>query len=162
MPEAWSLFFHKRELRPIQQSAIPLILKGESVFLTAPTASGKTEAAIAPLYQRHLSFKRDNLSVIYIAPTKALVNDIFYRLSDYLGVGKESSGVCRYTGDHHDFKEPKGAFVLVATPEALDSLQLTKPQKLEHIRAIVVDEVHFLHGKARGEQLRYVHSRYEQ
>lgn len=127
--------------------------------MTAPTASGKTEAAIAPLYQRHLSFKRDNLSVIYIAPTKALVNDIYYRLSNYLGVGKESSGVCRYTGDHHDFNEPKGAFVLVATPEALDSLQLTKPKKLESIRAIVIDEVHFLHGKARGEQLRYVIAR---
>lgn len=156
MPDAWPLFFHKRGPRPIQQTAIPLILKGESVFLTAPTASGKTEAAIAPLYQRHISFKRDNLSVLYIAPTKALVNDIYYRLCDYLGTGKEFSGVCRYTGDHHDFKEPEGAFALLVTPEALDSLQLTKPSKLEHIRAVVIDEVHFLHGKARGEQLRYV------
>lgn len=156
MPDAWPIFFHKRGPRPIQQNAIPLILRGESVFLTAPTASGKTEAVIAPLYQRHISFKRDNLSVLYIAPTKALVNDIYYRLGDYLGVGKEFSGVCRYTGDHHDFKEPAGAFALISTPEALDSLQLRYPQKLEHIRAIVVDEVHFIHGKARGEQLRYV------
>lgn len=156
MPEAWPLFFHRRRPRPIQLEAMPHILKGASVFLTAPTASGKTEAAIAPLYQRHISFKRDSLSVLYVAPTKALVNDIYYRLCDYLGVGREFSGVCRYTGDHHDFKEPDGAFVLVSTPEALDSLQLTKPQKLAHIRAIVVDEVHFLHGKARGEQLRYV------
>lgn len=159
MPNAWSLFFHRRGPRPIQEQAIPHILKGESVFLTAPTASGKTEAAIAPLYQRHVSFKRSDLSVLYVAPTKALVNDIYYRLSDYLGAGRESTGVCRYTGDHHDFKEPAGAFVLVATPEALDSLQLTKPEKLAHIRAVVIDEVHFIHGKARGEQLRYVLAR---
>lgn len=156
MPDAWPVFFYKRVLRPIQSSAMIHILRGESVFLTAPTASGKTEAAIAPLYQRHLSFKRDHLSVLYVAPTKALVNDIYFRLCDYLGTGKEFSGVCRYTGDHHDFNEPADAFALVATPEALDSLQLTKPQKLEHIRAVVVDEVHFLHGKARGEQLHYV------
>lgn len=156
MPDAWSPFFHKRGPRPIQQRAMPLILKGESVFLTAPTASGKTEAVVAPLYQRHISFKRDHLAVLYIAPTKALVNDIYYRLGDYLGAGKEFSGICRYTGDHHDFKEPAGAFALVATPEALDSLQLRHPQKLEYIRAIVIDEVHFLHGKARGEQLRCV------
>jgi ATP-dependent helicase Lhr and Lhr-like helicase len=156
MPDSWSAFFHKRGPRPIQLTAMPLILKGESVFITAPTASGKTEAAIAPLYQRHISFNRDHLAVVYVAPTKALVNDIYFRLTDYLGAGRESSGVCRYTGDHHDFKEPDGAFILVTTPEALDSLQLTKPQKLEHIRAIVIDEVHFLHGKARGEQLRYV------
>ncbi|MDP2268876.1 MAG: DEAD/DEAH box helicase, partial [Deltaproteobacteria bacterium] len=135
---------------------MPQIIKGESVFLTAPTATGKTEAAIAPLYQRHLSFKRSSLSVLYIAPTKALVNDIYYRLRDYLDQGKESTLICRYTGDHHDFKEADGAFILIVTPEALDSLQLTKPKKLEHIRAIIVDEVHFLHGKARGEQLRYV------
>lgn len=159
MPDAWPVFFHKRGLRTIQQNAIPLILKGESVFLTAPTASGKTEAAMAPLYQRHISFKHDHLSVLYVAPTKALVNDIYYRLSDYLGCGKEFSGICRYTGDHHDFKEPQGAFALIATPEALDSLQLRHPQKLEYIRAIVVDEVHFIHGKARGEQLRYVINR---
>jgi len=156
MPDAWPVFFHKRGPRPIQQNAIPLILKGESVFLTAPTASGKTEAVMAPLYQRHISFKHDHLSVLYVAPTKALVNDIYYRLSDYLGCGKDFSGICRYTGDHHDFKEPMGAFALIATPEALDSLQLRHPQKLEHIRAMVVDEVHFIHGKARGEQLRYV------
>lgn len=156
MPDAWPLFFYKRAPRPIQISAMPPILRGESVFITAPTASGKTEAAIAPLYQRHISFRRDHLSVLYIAPTKALVNDVFYRLCDYLGAGSEFPVVCRYTGDHHDFKEPAGVFALVATPEALDSLQLTKPQKLEHIRSVVVDEVHFLHGKARGEQLRFV------
>jgi len=156
MPDAWPLFFYKRGPRPIQLSAIPQILRGESIFLTAPTASGKTEAAIAPLYQRHISFKRDNLSVLYIAPTKALVNDIYYRLCDYLGTDSGSSGVCRYTGDHHDFKEPAGNFILVSTPEALDSLQLTNPHKLQYLRAIVIDEVHFLHGKGRGEQLRYV------
>jgi ATP-dependent helicase Lhr and Lhr-like helicase len=156
MPDAWPLFFHKRGPRPIQQQAIPLILRGESVFLSAPTASGKTEAVVAPLYQRHISFKRDHLSVLYVAPTKALVNDIYYRLGDYLGAGKEFTGICRYTGDHHDFKEPGGAFALVTTPEALDSLQLRQPQKLEYIRAIIIDEVHFIHGKARGEQLRFV------
>lgn len=156
LPDAWPLFFHKRGPRQIQQQAIPLILRGESVFLTAPTASGKTEAVVAPLYQRHISFKRDHMAVLYVAPTKALVNDIYYRLGDYLGGGKEFSGICRYTGDHHDFKTPAGAFALVTTPEALDSLQLRHPQKLEHIRAVVVDEVHFIHGKARGEQLRYV------
>src|SRR3989304_1510347 len=95
MPDTWPLFFHKRVPRPIQLAAMPLIIKGQSVFLTAPTATGKTEAAIAPLYQRHLSFKRSSLSVLYIAPTKALVNDIYYRLRDYVDQGKGSNLVCR-------------------------------------------------------------------
>ncbi len=159
MPDAWNLFFHKRNPTPVQIHSMPFIIKGDSIFICSPTASGKTEAAIAPLYQRHVSFKREKLSVVYVAPTKALVNDIYFRISDYLGTSSRDNIVCRYTGDHHDFDSPDNIFVLVTTPEALDSIQLTRPEVLRYIRAIVVDEIHFLHGKARGEQLRYVIAR---
>lgn len=155
MPDAWPVFFHRRRPRLIQAAAMPAIVRGESVILSSPTASGKTEAAVAPLYQRHVSFGRKGLSVIYVAPTRALVNDLYGRLRDYLDARAESL-VCRYTGDHHDFRTPQGAFVLLTTPEALDSLQLTQPGKLRNARAVVVDEVHLLHGTPRGEQLRYV------
>lgn len=158
MPDAWPVFFHRRLPRPIQAAAMPAIVRGDSVIVSSPTASGKTEAAVAPLYQRHVSFGRTSLSVVYVAPTRALVNDLYGRLRDYLGARAEGL-VCRYTGDHHDFRAPEGAFVLLATPEALDSLQLTQPAKLRHVRAVVVDEVHLLHGTPRGEQLRYVLSR---
>jgi len=155
MPNAWPLFFRQRNPLPIQLSAMPLIVRGESVLLCGPTASGKTEAAVAPLFQRHYSFHRNRLGVIYVAPTKALVNDLYIRLTDYLG-REIAENITRYTGDRHDFKSPEGAFLLLATPEALDSLQLTQPEKLSSVRAVVVDEIHFLHGRARGQQLRYV------
>lgn len=155
MPNAWPLFFRQRNLLPIQLSAMPLIVRGESVLLCGPTASGKTEAAVAPLFQRHFSFRRNRLGVIYVAPTKALVNDLYLRLNDYLG-REIAENITRYTGDRHDFKSPEGAFIVLVTPEALDSLQLTQPKKLSSVRAVVVDEIHFLHGHARGQQLRYV------
>lgn len=156
MPDARHLFFHKRNMLPIQEAAIPHILKGKNVLLSSPTASGKTVAVVAPLYQRHVSFKRHRVSVIYIAPTKALVNDIYFRLIDYLETGGQGKKVFRYTGDHHDFKDPEKGFIIATTPEALDSLQLTKPKLLEGVRTVIIDEIHFLHGTARGEQLRYV------
>lgn len=155
LPEAWPVFFRYRYPRPIQIQAIPPIVRGESVLLSSPTASGKTEAVVAPLYQRHISFRRDQLSVIYVAPTKALVNDLYLRLNDYLDVTVPGI-VCRYTGDHHDFSTPEGKFLLLTTPEALDSLQLMRPESVRSVRAIVVDEIHFLHGTARGQQLRFV------
>jgi ATP-dependent Lhr-like helicase len=155
MPDAWPIFFQRRRPWSAQAMVMPRIVKGESLLLAAPTASGKTEAAIAPLYQRHLSFRRDHTSVLYVAPTKALVNDLFGRLKDYLGT-RNSEAVRRYTGDHHEFSSPLGGFCLLTTPEALDSLQLMRPECLSWIRAIVIDEIHLLHGTARGQQLRHV------
>ena len=50
MPNAWPLFFRQRKLLPIQLAAMPMIVRGESVLLCGPTASGKTEAAVAPFF----------------------------------------------------------------------------------------------------------------
>ena len=161
MPDAWRVFFRNRELRPIQQAAIPPLLRGDSILLCSPTASGKTEACFAPLYQRHVSFDRRRLSVVYIAPTKALVNDMMGRLLDYFGHASEHA-IKRYTGDRHEFESADGAFVLLCSPEALDSLQLTRPHLFAGVRAIIIDELHFLHGTARGQQARAVIHRLQQ
>lgn len=160
MPDAWPVFFRQRRLRPLQEKVIPPLLRGESVLLSGPTASGKTEAVVAPLFQRHLSFRRKSLAVVYVAPTKALVNDLYYRLDTYLGI-RSTGSVRRYTGDHHELTTPDGLFLLLVTPEALDSIQLTSPEKLAWIRAVVVDEIHLLHGTPRGQQLRHVINRIE-
>ncbi len=149
------VFFRRRRPWPMQEAVISELVRGRDALICAPTASGKTEAAIAGLYQRHMSFGRQSLSTVWIAPTKALVNDIYTRLSDYLD--ERSPGtVRRYTGDRHEVGNIKGGFVLVATPEALDSLQLMQPEVLSKLRAVVIDEAHLLHGTARGQQLRHV------
>ncbi len=160
MPDAWPIFFKRRRPHLIQEQAMPLLIRGESALLCGPTASGKTEAAVAPLFQRHISFHRKQLSVIHIAPTKALVNDLYCRLDSYLSA-RLPGAVRRYTGDHHEFTDPENVFLVLATPEALDSLQLVRPQSLAGVRAIVVDEIHLLHGNARGQQLRHVIKRIE-
>lgn len=80
MPDAFPVFFSGRQPWPGQAMVMPEVVKGADVLFAAPTASGKTEAAVAPLYQRHSSFKRGRLSTVYVAPTKALVNDLHERL----------------------------------------------------------------------------------
>jgi ATP-dependent Lhr-like helicase len=155
MPDAFPMFFAGRTPWPAQAIVMPSIVRGASTILAAPTASGKTEAAVAPLFQRHVSFRRKRLSTVYVAPTKALANDIYERLDSYLGV-RFPGRVTRYTGDRHDFNEAEGLFCLIVTPEALDSLQLTRPSALAGVRAVVVDEIHLLHGAPRGQQLRFV------
>jgi ATP-dependent helicase Lhr and Lhr-like helicase len=140
---------------------MPRLLRGASVLLSSPTASGKTEAVFAPLYQRHVSFQRGGASVVYVAPTKALVNDMQSRLSEYFASSAPGL-VQRYTGDHHEFTDPAGRFAVLCTPEALDSLQLVHPESLFQVRAVICDELHLLHGAARGQQLRSVIARIRQ
>jgi ATP-dependent Lhr-like helicase len=158
MPDAWRVFFRFRTPRLVQATAMPHVIRGTPTLISGPTASGKTEAAFAPLYQRHVSFRRSDLSVIYVAPTKALVNDMYSRLGEYFS-GASGDLIQRYTGDHHDFSNPSGKFAVLCTPEALDSLQLVQPELLSSVRAVVCDELHLLHGTARGQQLRSVLAR---
>jgi len=161
MPDAFPIFFAGRRPYEGQALAMPELVRGRNVLFAAPTASGKTEAAITPLFQRHLSFGRQNLSTVYVAPTKALVNDLHERLVAYLG-GRFPNAIARYTGDRHELGSALGAFCVLATPEALDSLQLRRPDALAAVRAVVVDEIHLLHGQARGQQLRHVIDRLKQ
>ena len=78
---------------------------------------------------------------------------MFERLTGYFAGGTPDI-VQRYTGDHHQFSDAVGRFLLLATPEALDSLQLMQPCLLSGVRAVVCDDLHLLHGVARGQQLR--------
>ena len=54
LPHTWPTFFARHgSLTPVQQQAIPAILAGRNTLVIAPTATGKTEAVIAPLLERH-------------------------------------------------------------------------------------------------------------
>jgi ATP-dependent Lhr-like helicase len=161
MPDAFPIFFDGRNPYEGQREVMPQIVRGNDVLFAAPTASGKTEAAITPLLQRHLSFRRGRLSTVYVAPTKALVNDLYERLIGYLGA-RYPRAVARYTGDRHEVSSAVGPFCVLATPEALDSLQLRRPEILADIRAVIIDEIHLLHGQPRGQQLRHVIGRLRQ
>ena len=155
MPESFPVFFERRKPYEGQAAAMQDIVMGYNVLFASPTASGKTEAAVTPLFQRHVSFRRQSISTVYVAPTKALVNDLHERLVAALGT-RFPSAVARYTGDRHELGSAAAGFCLLTTPEGLDSLQLRRPGVLADIRAIVVDEIHLLHGQPRGQQLRHV------
>lgn len=108
MPDAFPIFFSGRQPWPGQAMVMPEVVRGANVLFAAPTASGKTEAAVAPLYQRHISFKRSGLSTVYVAPTKALVNDLHERLIGCLGTCQPDA-ISRYTGDRHELHAAEGS-----------------------------------------------------
>lgn len=157
LPKTWDAFFARfGRLTAIQRQAIPFVLAGRQVLLCAPTASGKTEAICAPLFERLLS--KSNWTVLYVSPTRALVNDLYERLvgpCSNLGIS-----VMRRTGDHPRVGDT-APNVLITTPESFDSLLCRARRKpkghlLANVRNVVLDEIHLLYGTSRGEQVRWL------
>ena len=70
-------------LRPLQEEAAGPVLDGADALLLAPTAGGKTEAAVFPLLTAMEQQRWDGLSVLYVCPLKALLNNLLPRLETY-------------------------------------------------------------------------------
>ena len=151
-------------LREVQRRTIPAIRSGTDVLVASATASGKTEAIVAPLIRRTLEQSPrtpPRVRMLLIAPTRALVNDLAARIEPPLTRLGLTCG--RQTGDHRDkTKEP---FVLITTPESFDSM-LVRDGRLEsgtvtdhllsRVSAVFIDEVHLFDGTARGDQLSWL------
>lgn len=153
LKRTWFPFFSRfGRLTEVQRLTIPRLLSGENVVVISPSASGKTEAAAAPLCERLLERGRGGLAVLYVTPTRALVNDLFRRLQDPV----ESLGLAlgRKTGDHPSLDAGAPPDILITTPESFDSLLCRKPALFEALRAVVLDELHLLDNSPRGDQLR--------
>ena len=141
------------KLREAQEAAIVPLLSGSNLVLTAGTGSGKTEAVMAPLVSRYWrqAAAADALFLLYIAPTKALVNDLEKRLNLPLASLGLRAGVRH--GDKDDLASGVLPHVLITTPESLDVLLFRREPALQSVRAVVIDEVHLLYNTQRGLQL---------
>lgn len=141
------------ELLPAQKAAIPPILAGDDVLIRSATASGKTEAAVAPLIDQFLQDMRDaqGVTIVVISPTRALVNDLARRLEVPLSELGVRVGVRHGERDQLDVVNKPD--VLLTTPESFDILISTRHQGLEAVRAVIVDEAHLLFNTQRGLQV---------
>ncbi|MFA4956108.1 MAG: DEAD/DEAH box helicase [Candidatus Methanoperedens sp.] len=149
----WNTFFSKfGKLLEIQLKAIPVVLERKNAIVVSSTASGKTEAVVAPLIERFLREEWKNLAILYISPTKALVNDIYYRLNGQLEELEVSVSI--KTGDNPQFNPNKPPNFLITTPESFDSLLCRHPGSFKDIKAVILDELHLLDNTYRGDQLR--------
>lgn len=148
-----------RDLRPLQDQAVGPILDGNNCLLLAPTAGGKTEAAILPVLSRMLSEDWRGLSVIYVCPIRALLNNLEERLSYYCGLVGRRCGL--WHGDVSQALKSRALAdppdVLLTTPESLEALLISKRTDKRfffgNLKTVIVDEVHAFAGDDRGWHL---------
>lgn len=155
------------DLRPLQRQAVAPLRAGRHALLVAPTAGGKTEAAILPLLSQMGETPWAGLSVVYVTPLRALLNNLHPRLSGY------ADWVGRRVGLWHGDTGPGQRAqilsdrpdVLLTTPESLEAMLVsTRVDHRAHfadLRAVIVDELHAFAGDDRGWHLLAVMERLE-
>ena len=88
-----------RELREVQSLSIDAFLTGANLVILAPTAGGKTESAFFPVISQMLTEGWSGLSVLYVSPIRALLNNQEHRLQTLLLAGRTT---CRLLARRHD------------------------------------------------------------
>ncbi|MEO6133824.1 MAG: DEAD/DEAH box helicase [Ginsengibacter sp.] len=132
---------------PIQEQAIPHILRGKDLLGCAQTGTGKTAAFAIPILQNlMLAQKEDaynhNIKALILTPTRELAIQIDESFAAY---GKHTGmrhavifgGVSQF---HQTNQLRRGVDILIATPGRLLDLIAQKFVHIEHIKMFVLDE----------------------
>ena len=136
-----------KELFPIQEEAIPVILSGKDLAAAAETGSGKTAAFLLPVLQRLSVTKpvnRLSVRVLILVPTRELavqVADAAKIFSKYLPGKIKIEAVYGGVAISPQMKSlTSGADILVATPGRLIDLAGQNAVKLSAIETLILDE----------------------
>ena len=123
---------------PVQQKAIPLILKGQNIMAQARTGSGKTLAFVLPIIER-LKYKRNE--ALILVPTRELANQIYEVIRDLRN--SRVKAVPIYGGvsiNNQITKLDNGINIIIGTPGRIIDLYKRRNLRLNEIQFVVVDE----------------------
>lgn len=147
-----------KDLTPIQKESFDPIYEGKSCIIEAPTSGGKTEAVLFPLLTRIAPNKSTGFKVLYIAPLKALLNDLALRVIPYAEMCYKEA--FKWHGDVSQGDKVKQMLfpsdILLTTPESIEAILLRRSNWTEvfrHLETIVIDEAHYFALTERGSHL---------
>jgi ATP-dependent RNA helicase RhlE len=131
---------------PIQQEAIPAILKKRDVLGIAKTGSGKTISYVLPILmnlQGKLQTKNRFVNVLVLVPTRELamqVSEVFITYSGAMLQRQKTLAVYGGVSINPQMMALQGVNILVATPGRLLELVESKAVHLSEIETLVLDE----------------------
>ncbi len=144
------------ELYPPQTASVESgLLEGQSVMVSAPTASGKTLIAMLSM-MGYLS--RNKGKAVYLSPLRALASEKFseFKKLERLSIGNKIKTAIS-TGDFENVeKNLDKSNILVLTNEKMDSIIRHGAEWIEDIGLVVADEVHLIGDESRGPTLEMI------
>ncbi|HKN22804.1 MAG TPA: DEAD/DEAH box helicase, partial [Terracidiphilus sp.] len=163
-----------------QRLGWPVIARGESALILAPTGTGKTLAAFLWCLDRLMLRSRDQgtgirdqkdrrgCRIVYVSPLKALAVDVERNLRSPLagianmarrmGVAIHEPQISVRTGDTPQRERARfarhPADILITTPESLYLLLTSQAaEALRTVETVIIDEIHALVPTKRGAHL---------
>ena len=130
---------------PIQEKAIPLILKGRDILASAQTGTGKTAGFTLPLLQRlssNPSNGKRNIRALILTPTRELAAQIYENVLEYsTHLNIRSTVIFGGVNQRPQVATLRqGVDVLIATPGRLLDLVNQKVLFLSNVNILVLDE----------------------
>jgi ATP-dependent RNA helicase RhlE len=134
-----------QEPSPIQEKAIPLILKGRDILASAQTGTGKTAGFTLPLLQRLSSYRSNgkrNIRALILTPTRELAAQIYDNVLEYSKhLNLRSTVIFGGVNQRPQVATLRqGVDVLIATPGRLLDLVNQKVLFLSNVNILVLDE----------------------
>ncbi|KAJ3015264.1 hypothetical protein HKX48_004690 [Thoreauomyces humboldtii] len=136
-----------------QREVLDTIDRDESVFVVAPTSAGKTFIAFYAIEK--VLRESDNGVVVYVAPTKALVNQIAAEISARFSKSYQYAGITTWAVHTRDYRihEPLKCQVLITVPHILQILMMQPDvahQWTPRLKRIIFDEIHSISSLEGG------------
>lgn len=131
---------------PIQEQAIPLLLKRKHLLGIAPTGSGKTAGFVLPVLEKrqHTTYKNSrNIPVLILVPTRELaiqIESFVKSCSPHLKRSVQSMAVYGGVAINPQMKNMMGTEFLIATPGRLLDLMEQNAVSLDHLETLIIDE----------------------
>ncbi len=142
------------KLYPPQIKAIMEGLNEKNLFVSIPTAAGKTLIAIVLIMNHFLKYKnqRSTHKIIYLTPLKALAREKYQEFTQNwsdLGIKIKKA----VSDPDKDESYVFNADLIIMTNEKADSMLRSKPELMQAVSLIVVDEIHLMNDQSRGATL---------
>jgi superfamily II DNA/RNA helicase len=130
---------------PIQQQAIPAILKKQDLIACAQTGTGKTAAYVLPILNNIIHSAQRHLNTIIVAPTRELAQQIDQQIEGFSYFLNVSSIAIYGGGDGSVWDQQKramegGVDIIIATPGRLIAQMAMGTIKFDQVEHLVLDE----------------------
>lgn len=146
------------DLLPSQRDALNqnlLDVVSNVTVLQMPTSAGKS--LLAEFNMLVTKALRQDAKIIYIVPSRALVNQVYFDLkTDLQSLGlniEKTSSAIEIDPNENNFLNSEDIDILVSTPEKLDLLIRRNHPSVDDVSLFVVDEAHTIQNGIRGARL---------